>query len=106
MSPWRNALVRGWNPLAGGEFELSDAPGLGLELDDASDRRASVRAECVSQPVGHRLARRFHAVSDLSDFVRPTDWRHVGLERTSHGVFRIAFTGDFLERGRTMRVHD
>jgi galactonate dehydratase len=33
--PWRNALVRGWNPLQGGEFVLSDAPGLGLELDEA-----------------------------------------------------------------------
>jgi galactonate dehydratase len=32
--PWRTALVRGWNPLAGGCFQLSDAPGLGLELDE------------------------------------------------------------------------
>jgi len=31
---WRNDLVRGWNPLAHGEFALSDAPGLGLELDE------------------------------------------------------------------------
>jgi galactonate dehydratase len=30
---WRNDLVCGWNPLACGEFTLSDAPGLGLELD-------------------------------------------------------------------------
>lgn len=33
--PWRSALVRGWNPIQFGEFVLSDAPGLGLELDDA-----------------------------------------------------------------------
>jgi len=32
--PWRNALVRGWNPIRNGEFVMSDAPGLGLELDD------------------------------------------------------------------------
>ncbi|MEX2287829.1 MAG: galactonate dehydratase, partial [Planctomycetaceae bacterium] len=32
--PWRNPLVRGWNPLAGGRFRISDAPGLGLELDE------------------------------------------------------------------------
>jgi galactonate dehydratase len=32
--PWRDALVRGWNPLRRGEFVLSDAPGLGLELDE------------------------------------------------------------------------
>ncbi len=34
--PWRNQLVGGWNPLANGEFTLSDAPGLGLELDLAA----------------------------------------------------------------------
>jgi galactonate dehydratase len=32
--PWRNSFVRGWNPLRQGEFALSDAPGLGLELDE------------------------------------------------------------------------
>lgn len=32
--PWRNDLVRGWNPIRDGEFVLSDAPGLGLELDE------------------------------------------------------------------------
>jgi galactonate dehydratase len=32
---WRNDLVRGRNPLARGEFMLSDEPGLGLELDEA-----------------------------------------------------------------------
>jgi galactonate dehydratase len=31
--PWRNQLVRGWNPLRAGEFVLSDEPGLGVELD-------------------------------------------------------------------------
>jgi galactonate dehydratase len=34
--PWRAALVRGHNPIADGEFRLSDEPGLGLELDDAA----------------------------------------------------------------------
>ena len=32
--PWRDAFVRGWNPIRNGEFVLSDAPGLGLELDE------------------------------------------------------------------------
>lgn len=32
--PWRDALVHGWNPLRNGEFVLSDAPGLGLEIDE------------------------------------------------------------------------
>jgi galactonate dehydratase len=32
--PWRNSLVRGWNPIRNGEFFLDDTPGLGLELDD------------------------------------------------------------------------
>ena len=32
--PWRNSFVRDWNPLRQGEFVLSDAPGLGLELDE------------------------------------------------------------------------
>jgi len=34
--PWRNDLVRGWNPIRNGEFILGDAPGLGLELDEAA----------------------------------------------------------------------
>jgi galactonate dehydratase len=34
--PWRNQLVRGWNPVKNGEFALSDVPGLGLELDEAA----------------------------------------------------------------------
>ncbi len=33
--PWRDALVRGWNPLRQGEFALTDAPGLGLDIDEA-----------------------------------------------------------------------
>ncbi|MDL1903124.1 mandelate racemase/muconate lactonizing enzyme family protein [Anaerolineae bacterium CFX9] len=32
--PWRSDLVRGWNPIRRGEFFLTDAPGLGIELDD------------------------------------------------------------------------
>jgi galactonate dehydratase len=32
--PWRNSLVRGWNPISNGEFFMDDTPGLGLELDD------------------------------------------------------------------------
>src|SRR5207244_9195011 len=31
--PWRDQLVSGWNPIRNGAFILSDAPGLGLELD-------------------------------------------------------------------------
>jgi galactonate dehydratase len=32
--PWRNDLVRGWNPVLNGEFVLSDSPGLGIEIDE------------------------------------------------------------------------
>jgi galactonate dehydratase len=32
--PWRNQLVGGWNPVRNGTLVLSDAPGLGLELDE------------------------------------------------------------------------
>jgi galactonate dehydratase len=32
--PWRNDLVRGWNPMRNGSFVLSDAPGLGLDIDE------------------------------------------------------------------------
>ncbi len=31
--PWRDSLVNGWNPIKGGEFHLSDEPGLGLDID-------------------------------------------------------------------------
>jgi galactonate dehydratase len=34
--PWRNDLVRGWNPLQCGQFVLSDEPGLGLDIDEAA----------------------------------------------------------------------
>ncbi len=33
--PWRNSLVRGWNPIKNGEFILSDEPGLGLDIDES-----------------------------------------------------------------------
>jgi galactonate dehydratase len=32
--PWRNDLVRGWNPVKDGELMLSDEPGLGLDVDE------------------------------------------------------------------------
>jgi galactonate dehydratase len=32
--PWRDQLVKGWNPVRDGAFVVSDAPGLGVELDD------------------------------------------------------------------------
>jgi galactonate dehydratase len=32
--PWRNELVKGWNPIRSGEFLLSDEPGLGLDIDE------------------------------------------------------------------------
>ena len=32
--PWRNALVRGWNPISNGELTLPDTPGLGIDIDD------------------------------------------------------------------------
>jgi galactonate dehydratase len=34
--PWRSDLVRGWNPIQNGKIVLSDAPGLGLDLDLAA----------------------------------------------------------------------
>jgi galactonate dehydratase len=34
--PWRDSLVCGWNPIRDGEFLLPDAPGLGIELDEAA----------------------------------------------------------------------
>jgi len=34
--PWRNSLVRGWNPVHNGELLLPDKPGLGIELDEAA----------------------------------------------------------------------
>jgi len=34
--PWRNDLVRGWNPIRQGEFFLTDAPGLGLDIDESA----------------------------------------------------------------------
>jgi len=33
--PWRNDLVKGWNPIRDGEFFVTDSPGLGLDLDEA-----------------------------------------------------------------------
>jgi galactonate dehydratase len=32
--PWRNSLVKGWDPIRDGELVLSDEPGLGLELEE------------------------------------------------------------------------
>ncbi len=32
--PWRDSLVNGWKPVRDGELYLTDAPGLGCELDD------------------------------------------------------------------------
>lgn len=32
--PWRNDLVKGWNPLHKGQFFLPDVPGLGLDIDE------------------------------------------------------------------------
>jgi galactonate dehydratase len=34
--PWRSKLVRGWDPVRNGEFVLGDAPGLGLDIDEAA----------------------------------------------------------------------
>ena len=32
--PWRDSLVHGWNPTQNGYLVLSDAPGLGLDIDE------------------------------------------------------------------------
>ncbi|HEX7446600.1 MAG TPA: mandelate racemase/muconate lactonizing enzyme family protein [Pirellulales bacterium] len=34
--PWRAELVGGWNPVLNGELTLGDAPGLGIELNEAA----------------------------------------------------------------------
>jgi galactonate dehydratase len=34
--PWRASLVGGWHPVRDGSFALGDAPGLGLDLDEAA----------------------------------------------------------------------
>lgn len=34
--PWRNSLVGGWNPVQNGELVLSDRPGLGIDIDEAT----------------------------------------------------------------------
>ncbi|HVX15846.1 MAG TPA: mandelate racemase/muconate lactonizing enzyme family protein [Pirellulales bacterium] len=34
--PWRRELVCGWNPVRNGQLVLTDAPGLGLDLDEAA----------------------------------------------------------------------
>jgi galactonate dehydratase len=41
--PWRQALVRGWNPLRNGEYGLPELPGLGIELDVEECRRHPYR---------------------------------------------------------------
>jgi galactonate dehydratase len=37
--PWRDELVGGWNPVCEGELVLSEAPGLGLALDEGAVAR-------------------------------------------------------------------
>ncbi len=32
--PWRDALVRGWNPVKNGEIHVPEGPGLGIDLDE------------------------------------------------------------------------
>src|SRR5262245_12547270 len=34
--PWRDELVAGWNPVRPGELVVTEAPGLGLQLDEAA----------------------------------------------------------------------
>lgn len=34
--PWRRDFVNGWNPCSDGEYKLPDAPGLGIELNEAA----------------------------------------------------------------------
>ena len=37
--PWRNSLVKGWNPIRNGEFFMSEEPGLGLDIDEEAIRQ-------------------------------------------------------------------
>jgi galactonate dehydratase len=37
--PWRNSLVKGWNPIRNGELFLSEEPGLGLDIDEDAIRQ-------------------------------------------------------------------
>jgi hypothetical protein len=41
---WRNALVGGWNPLDRATIRLPEAPGLGLDLDEAAIRAHPYKA--------------------------------------------------------------
>jgi galactonate dehydratase len=41
---WRNALVGGWNPLERATIRLPEAPGLGLDLDEAAIRAHPYKA--------------------------------------------------------------
>jgi len=41
--PWRDELVRGWNPIQRGGFTLADKPGLGIELDVEACKRHPYR---------------------------------------------------------------
>ena len=34
--PWRNDLVKGWNPIRNAEFVLADNPGLGVDIDEVA----------------------------------------------------------------------
>ena len=58
--PWRNALVGGWNPIQNGAFVAPGRAGPGPRARRRGDRRASVCAQRVSQPLGRRLADEFH----------------------------------------------
>jgi galactonate dehydratase len=43
--PWRDELVRGWNLARPGGFALPEAPGLGIELDEAACARHPYRRD-------------------------------------------------------------
>jgi galactonate dehydratase len=41
--PWRDELVKGWSPVRGGELIVPEAPGLGVDLDEAAIARHPYR---------------------------------------------------------------
>jgi galactonate dehydratase len=63
--PWRNALVRGWNPIRQGEFVLPDRPGLGIELDDAECARHPSRKNSFPSLWDDRWLKEFTKTQDV-----------------------------------------
>jgi galactonate dehydratase len=74
--PWRNELVRGWDPIRRGEFALPEGPGLGIELD--------VEA-CARHPYVKNTFPSLWDAQWLSDFTQKDKGRDDGAAETAAG---------------------